>query len=742
MLDQVTPTPQGNQEPPHNPEAKVETEEAPPAHTGIKALILVASHHSVPLTVERILHEYAMEHEEASRNQILKIAKDNGLKAKSVKVGWSGLAGLGEAYPALAKLKNGNWVVFSGLKADEEGEALAIIDPLADKPGFIFLTRQEIEEVWSGEVVLVKRTYKIRDLNQPFGLRWFIPEIFKQSRSFGYVALAALTLHLIALVTPFFFQIVIDKVLVHESRTTLFVLTIGVIGAIFFDAILSFLRNFLLLFATNKIDVRLSSRTFDHLMKLPINFFEQSSAGVLTKHMQQTESIREFMTGKVFMTALDATALFVFVPILLVYNLPMAAIIILFSVIVAGIVFAIMPVFRRNLQYLYEAEGERQAMLVETIHGMRTVKALAIEPHKRKIWNNKTAEAVNRQFAVGKISTIAGSLVGFIEKLSTVAVVFFGALFVFQGTLTVGELVAIQMIAGRVSGPLVQMVSLVNEFQQTSLSIRMLAEVMNRKPEAELNVAGLAPDLKGNIAFENVSFYYPGSSVPALDQITLGVREGSVVGVVGRSGSGKTTFTRLLQGLYFAQNGLIRFDGHDIREIDLAHLRRSIGVVIQESFLFRGTVRENIAAGKPDATFTEIVEAAHLAGADEFIQRLPQGYETVLEENASNLSGGQKQRLSIARSLLPQPRIMIFDEATSALDPESEAIVQANLSRIAEGRTLFIVSHRLSTLTDADAIVVFDQGKITDVGSHPELLQSSEIYQQLWGKQTRHLSHG
>lgn len=708
--------------------------------TVIECLTLLARHHGVDLTPERLVHDFALDGEAVPHHLLVRMAQDNGLKAKVTKVSWEELAALGAAFPVLGLLANGNGVIFSGMREEGGVLELAVIDPLADRPGFLFVPREKLAEVWGGDILLLKRHHDLRDPTQPFGLRWFVPEILKQSRTFGHVALAAVFLHLIGLATPFFFQIVIDKVLVHNSLATLYVLSIGVVVALGFDTALSYLRNYMLLWATNKIDARLASRTFEHLMRLPMHFFEQSSAGVLVKHMQQTETIREFMTGKLFMTALDSTALLFFIPILLFYSVPMAAIVLLLSGLVAGTIFLVMPVFRRNLEQLYKAEGDRQAMLVETIHGMRTVKALAIEPERRKLWNDRTAQAIGRHFAVGKISVGTNAVVHGLDKLSSVAVVFFGALFVFQGKLTVGELVAIQMLAGRVSGPLVQLVSVINEFQQTSLSIRMLGEVMNRKPEKESSVANLRPRLTGHIELDDVSFYYPGSPIPALDHVSIKIAQGSVVGVVGRSGSGKTTFTRLLQGLYLPQNGMIRFDGHDIREIDLPHLRRSIGVVVQESFLFRSSVRENIAVSKPGSSFAEISAAAKAAGAEEFISRLPQGYDTLLEENASNLSGGQKQRLSIARALLPQPLIMIFDEATSALDPESEAIVQDNLSHIAKGRTLVIVSHRLSSLTGSDVILVFDQGRIVDSGTHHELLQSSELYQHLWSQQTRFMA--
>jgi ATP-binding cassette subfamily B protein len=712
----------------------------PSPATVVECLTLLARHHGVDLTPERLAHDYALDDGAVPRHLLVRMAQDNGLKAKVLRLEWAKLTRLGQAFPVLGFLRNGNGVIFSGVREENGVVELAVIDPLADRPGFLFIDAQHLADVWDGEILLIKRDHALGDPAQPFGLRWFVPEILKQRRTFGHVALAALFLHLVGLATPFFFQIVIDKVLVHHSLSTLYVLTVGVVAALIFDTILNFLRNYLLLWASNKIDARLAGRTFDHLMRLPIHFFEQSSAGVLVKHMQQTETIREFMTGKLFMTALDATSLLFFIPILLFYSVPMALIVLVMSGLVAAIIFVVMPVFRRNLEQLYQAEGSRQAMLVETIHGMRTVKALAIEPDRKKQWNDRTAKALGRHFSVGRISVATNAAVAGLDKLSSVAVVFFGALFVFQGKLSVGEVVAIQMLAGRVSGPLTQLVSVINQFQQTSLSIRMLGEVMNRKPEKESSVSSMRPQLTGDIAFEDVTFHYPGAATPALDHVQVDIKRGQVVGVVGRSGSGKTTFTRLLQGLYLPQNGMIRFDGFDIREIDLAHLRRSIGVVVQESFLFRGSVRDNIAVSRPDASFPEIVAAAQAAGADEFIRRLPQGYDTPLEENAANLSGGQKQRLSIARALLPQPLIMIFDEATSALDPESEAIVQDNLGRIAHGRTLVIVSHRLSSLTNSDVILVFDRGRVADAGTHQELLGRCEMYQQLWRQQTRFMA--
>jgi subfamily B ATP-binding cassette protein HlyB/CyaB len=312
---------------------------------------------------------------------------------------------------------------------------------------------------------------------------------------------------------------------------------------------------------------------------------------------------------------------------------------------------------------------------------------------------------------------------------------------VFGGHLSIGALVAFNMLSGRVSGPLVQIVALINEYQETALSVKMLGTVMDHPPERDASFKGAQPVITGEMEFDNVLFRYPGAANPALDRVSFRFEEGQMIGIVGRSGSGKTTVTRLIQGIHAPQEGMIRLNGHDIRQLDLGHLRRSVGVVLQDNFLFRGTIRENIAASKPDAPLSEVVEAARLAGAEEFIDRLPLSYDTFIEEGASNLSGGQRQRIGTARALLMKPRLLIFDEATSALDPESEAIVQKNLSEIARGRTMIIVSHRLSSLVTSDAILVLDQGRVVDFAPHPILLERCSIYAHLWQQQTHHIQY-
>ncbi len=710
----------------------------PSSHSIVQCLAAIAQHHGIRINPERLLHDFALSDAEPTTALTLRMAADIGLKSQEKKLSWKGMMAQQGVFPLLARLKSGAGVIVLGLKKEGEIDQVAVMDPRVDATNVTFHGEAAFCAMWSGEVIFLKRAYSMFDTQQPFGLRWFIPEILKQRAAFRDVIIAAMSMNVLALASPMFFQVVIDKVLVHHSASTLFVLTIGVTIALLFDTVFSYLRQMLMLSATNKIDMHVTRRTFSHLLSLPIDFFELSTAGVVTRQMQQLEGIRGFLTGRLLFAGLDTIALVIFLPLLFTYSVTLALIVLGFTLAIGSVIAVLLPTFRERLDRLNAAEGKRQGLLVETIHGMRTVKALAIEPTQRKNWDQMSAEAINAHFQVSKLAISGNMVTEILGKMMPIVIIFIGAQGVFDQTMSVGVLVAFQMLSGRVVGPLIQIVGLINEYQSTALSIRMLAEIMDRPPEGHSS-GGLRPRLQGQITFEDVTFRYPGGSVNALDHTSFTIPAGSVIGIVGRSGSGKTTLTKLIQGLYSIQEGLVRFDGVDAREIDLAHLRRQIGVVLQENFLFRGTIRENLTLTKPDATPEEIVAAAQAAGADEFIERLPRGYDTLLEENGSNLSGGQKQRLSIARSLLAKPNILILDEAASALDPESEAIFIRNLSQIAVGRTVVMISHRVSTLVNANLILVMQQGRLSDAGTHKELLTRCETYQQLWNQQTSHL---
>lgn len=706
------------------------------ANTAIQCLAAVAQHHGVPLSADKLIKDYALDSQPATAELLVRIAEENGLKAALKKANIATLKKLNGVFPLIARLHSTSWVLIVGLEKDEQKiQTIAVLDPSTGGTEIHYLPLDQFQDSWTGELVLAKKELSWTDEEQPFGLRWFAPEILRQRKALTDVVLASVVLMFLGLASPIFFQLVIDKVLPHESEATLRVLAVGIMLAILFEAVFTYLRQYLLLGATNKIDMRLTRRAFSHLLSLPIQFFETKSAGVVMRHIQQLEKIRSFLTGQLLFTLIESASLFLFLPLLFFYSTELAAVVMLFAAAMALAIIVLIKPFQARLNRLYDAEGKRQALLVETIHGMRTVKALALEPRRRKEWNDSSADSIMNYFRVGRMSLTAQALTQILERSSMIAVVVLGAQAVFDRSMSVGTLIAFQMMAGRVVGPLVHIVGLVHQYQETSLSVRMLGEIMNYPSEGRGKTTGLRPMLQGGITLDQVSFKYPGASNHTLSKISLNIQAGMVVGIVGRSGSGKTTLTRLIQGMYSVTDGVIRLDGVDIREIDLPHLRSSLGIVLQENFIFRGTVRENIAVTKPGAPMNEVIAAAQAAGADEFIERLPQGYETFLEENGANLSGGQKQRLAIARALLPSPRLLILDEAASALDPDSEAIFIRNLTRIAIGKTVLMVSHRLSTLVHADTILVFENGQLVDHGTHAELVSRSPTYQHLWQQQ-------
>ena len=710
--------------------------------TKLTSFVAVAKHHNTQIDIRELMHEYAVSDEEVKDNLFRQIASDRQFKTKQVKLSWEKLQKSTTVFPCIAIKKNGKYAIFCGFRPQKDNPEAAdavIVDPESDNfnapDHFLFKSQEEFFEEYTGQFILLKKIYKLSDENQPFSLRWFIPEFIKNKAIFGQIALMVVMLTIFSLVIPLFFQIVVDKVLVNQAYNTLNVLGIGILLAIIVNAVVSYVRSYLLLFATNKIDISTATKTFAHLMRLPVDFFERVPSGVLLKHMQQNEKIRGFLSGNLFFTMLDVFALCIFVPFLLFYSATLTAIVLGFSLLMALVIACLIKPFQRRLDELYQAEGKRQSMLVESIHGVRTVKSLALEPVERKIWDDSTAYAIKSHFRVGTISMTAQSISQMLEMMMTICVIWVGAHLVFNHTISIGELIAFQMLAGRVTGPLVKMVGLIHEYQQIALSVRMLGVVMNTP--AEPAGGGVRNPFKGQVDFEDVSFRYRPDLPEVIKNFQLHIPAGSTIGFVGRSGSGKTTLTKLLQALYPVTRGLVKIDGIDIREIDKAHLRRNIGVVLQENYFFSGTVRQNVSLPKQNASLEEIIYACKLAGADEFVQKLPKGYDTVLEENASNLSGGQKQRLAIARALLTNPPILIFDEATSALDPESEEVIRKNLKNIARGRTVIIVSHRLSIVSHADKIITIDQGELSSAGTHEELMKIPGIYREFWNQQMR-----
>ncbi len=707
----------------------------PRENSGLFCVCALANHFKIPLEMRQLLaaHQLTCDVEPGMDNLAAMLVKDAGLKIRKNHMA-AGKLPKCKHFPLLGRKRDGKYAIVCGLQHQKETEPnIAILDPAQPEQQFHFISMAQFDETFTGEVIAANKRIRISDEDQPFGLLWFIPEFLKLKGIFGQIALTVFMITLVALIVPLFFQIVVDKVLFNRSVNTVNVLGIGIVCAIVFNGFLEYLRNYFLLFATNKIDISTATRTFAHLMRLPIGFFEKVPSGILLKHMQQTEKIRGFLSGSLFFTLLDMLSLVVFIPFLLMYSVNLTLVVFGYSLLIAAIIAGMIRPFQRRLNDLYRAEGKRQGMLLESLQGVRTIKSLALEPVQEKRWDETTAGAIHAYFRVGKISMTARTLSQMLEMLMTITIIWLGSIYVFDNVITIGALIAFQMLSNRVSGPLVKAVGLIHEYQQVAISVQMLGQVMNTQDEA--NDTGLVRPLNGNIIFDRVTFRYDQDGPDVIKELSVEFPVGSVVGIVGRSGSGKTTLTKLLQGLYPIRQGSIKINGAELSSLNKSHLRSNIGVVLQENYFFNGTVRENISLSKPTAAMEEIIRVAKIAGADEFIQNLVKGYDTVLEENASNLSGGQKQRLAIARALLADPPILIFDEATSALDPDSENVIQTNLPQICRNRTVLIISHRLSIVSGSDRILVLDQGIKTDYAGHRELVSRPGIYHDFWHQQ-------
>jgi ATP-binding cassette subfamily B protein len=710
--------------------------------SGLGCLVIVARHHGLHLTVPQLIHDNVLPNREASVAEILKCAQSSGLKAKIVHLDWGGLAHLNKALPVIVKLKNGGSMVLLRLEGENDAIRVVLQDPNADEDALLVIDRVRFEDVWTGEVILIKRDYEITDETQPFSLGLIAGLVFRERWIVRDVAICALVLGFLGLAPIMFWRLLMDKVLYYHAYSTFFVLCLAMAILLAFEAVFTWLRGFLVLQLTTRIDVKLATYIFDKVLNLPIDFFERTPVGQVTHNIHEMWKIRKFLMGQLFGTVLDSTTLIFFIPVMFFFSPVMTFVVLGFCVLIVLWLIAMLPIHRRKSWAAERAEMERGSFLVQNIHGIRTVKSLALDAKQRQVWDVQVARVAKLRFAEGMTANLIQTVVRPLERLAVAGSFALGVYLVLSthDPVYVGALFAFLLLTMRVVGPLMQMAKLVQQYDEARLAVSFVSALVNQPAEEGRSGKGVRAPLRGQVEFSNVLFKYKGAASPALEKVSFEVLAGTTLGIMGRSGSGKTTVTRLLQGLHSNYEGLIKIDGIDVREYDVDHLRHSVGVVLQESFLFSGSIRDNIMAAKTDATFDEVVRAARLAGAEEFIDKLPRGYDTFVYEGSPNLSGGQRQRLAIARALIVNPRILILDEATSSLDAESEAIVSANISRIAQGRTLIVVSHRLSSLISADAILVLEGGRMQDIGRHDELLKRCDIYSDLWHQQTRHIA--
>jgi len=595
--------------------------------------------------------------------------------------------------------------------------------------------------VWSGEAVLLRAARSYIAADAPFSLRWLADLVRLESRLLRDITIASFTLSVLTILPPLIVMTVVNKVLQFNSISTLVLLS-AVIAVVFaYETLLGHARRLIINVVGARLDTKLQLHVFSRLLRLPLDYFERHPAGETMYRLAQVYRIREFLTGKLLSTLLDLITLCALIPVMFYINASLAWIVLACAVAITLVILAFLKPLRRVYLRVTDAETAKSAAMGETVVGIKTVKALGLEPQRKAVWDERVAEAGKARLAFGQLASWPQTLVTPIERVMVLGTMLIGAYLAMndKSGYMVGGLFAFMMISQRVAQPLVGLARLVEDYEEVGAAIGEAASVLNRPMESSSNSVGVRPRLVGDVAFSDLTFTYLGTKTPALDRVTFNIPAGTMFGIVGRSGSGKSTIARLLQGINRDYSGFLKLDGVDLKEINLRHLRQALGVVLQDNFLFRGSIRDNIIAGRAGLTLSDAMRAAHLAGAQEFIERMPNGYDTYIEEGSPNLSGGQKQRLAIARALIHNPTILILDEATSALDPESEAVVNANLMRIASGRTMIIVSHRLSSLTECDQILVMDQGKVLDVAPHAILLERCVLYRQLWSQQNRHM---
>ncbi len=735
-----------------------------PPDTGLFSLVLIARFHQIPATPEGLRHQFSPLPDDLGTPaefgdiEILKAAQSLGFRARAEKLAIEDLDNA--IMPVLAKARSGGYFIivrmddrgpkrskFTKAEAAEDGEQADagqrkfLIHSFTPTPGPKTMTRDELAELWDGSSILITpRRSPFFGLHREFNLRWFVPSIVKYRKYFGEVLAASLFLQLFGLVTPLFFQVVMDKVLLHNALTTLDVLAIGFLAASVFEVVLGALRNYIFNHTTTRIDVELGARLFDHLTALPLAWFQARQAGQSVARVRELDTLRNFITSTALTLVIDLGFTFVYFAVMWYYS-PTLTLVVLGSIpLYALLSLVITPVLKHRLDRKFQYGAANQSFLVEAVMGVETIKSLAVEPQMQRRWENMLAQYVNASFRTTNLGQVAGQVAQFIQKSTTLLIIWIGAGLVMSGDLSVGQLIAFNMIAGRISGPILKLTQLWQDFQQAGISLKRLGDILNTPRESGVTAdRGSLPEVKGHIRFENVNFRYRPDSPVVLSDLNINVRPGLVVGLVGRSGSGKSTLTKLVQRLYVPETGRVLVDGVDLSLVDTSWLRRNIGVVLQENFLFSGSVRENIALSDPGMPLNRIIHAAKLAGAHDFILELPQGYDTEVGERGGNMSGGQRQRLAIARVLTGNPRILIFDEATSALDYESERIIQNNMASICRNRTVFIIAHRLSAVRNADVIYVLDKGRVVESGPPVALLAKKGLYYHLARSQNNFL---
>ena len=695
-------------------------------NTGLVSLEIIARMNNVDIDMRSIVREYAISSVDITPEELIRIAKNKGFKVKLKKN--LKIKDFPKNYPlpAIVQLKNEDYRVILGIKYEEN--KVLTLKPLSSQPEVRDI--DEFQEEIKDFILVLSHKANVTDVK--FGFKWFFNEIYKYKKIIAQVLLGSFVIQLFGLVTPLFTQVILDKVLVNRTISTLDVLAFAFVVVAIFELLLNLSRNYIFIHTTNKIDAKLGAKLFKHLFQLYYTYFETRQVGNIAARVRELDRIREFITDKSVSVLIDAFFSLVFLAIMFVYSPKLTFISLGFLATIAVIYVTITPELRERLEEKFQMGAHSNSYLVESITGVQTVKSLAIEGSMFKKWEDKLGKYLKSSFNLAIIGNFTGSICGFLQKGMTIAILYVGVMLVIDNKLTIGQLIAFQMFSGQFSAPMLRLVGLWNDFQQTLLAVDRIGDILNSPIELQSKSAITLSHVNGDIKVEHLSFRYNVEAPYVLNDINLDIKAGQKIGFVGRSGSGKSTIAKLIQRLYYATQGTIYIDGIDIRNINPVWLRTNIGIVLQENYLFSGTIKDNISLPRPNVPMEGIIQAAKIAGAHEFISKMPKGYDTEVGERGSSLSGGQKQRIAIARALISNPKILIFDEATSALDYESEKIIKDNMAMISRGRTTIVIAHRLSTIKDCDLIVCFDNGQIVEIGTHEELLQKDGYYKKLY----------
>lgn len=697
-------------------------------YTGIKCFHIVARYLGVRFS--RIREEDFADDEKIEQ-KLLVYAKENQLKAKYSRVSVNTLYQL--RHPVILRTKEGHFFIY--LKSSDE--KCLVLYP--DKTSPEMITKQELLDQWDDTAIILTRKKGGKTAgDMKFGFSWFFATLSKFKRQFAIILLAAFLIQILGILAPLMTQVVVDRVLSHKSLNTLYSITIGMAVVYAYELLLGIAKNYVFIHTANKVDVILNYRLFKHLFALPLRYHESRRAGETIARVRELDNIRAFLTGTPLAAMIDFMFIIVYVIILFLYDIPLTFAVL--GMIPAFVILSAVstPIFRRRLDEKFKTGAETQSFLVEAIQGIQTIKSFALEERFQEKWGELEADYIKAGYKTSIVSSVTNHLGTWIQRVFDLLVMFLGAKGVIKGTMSVGQLIAFRMLAGRIASPVLRIVQLWQEYQQSALAVERIGDIFNAPTEPRpVTRHETMPRLQGNIIFDKVHFRYQVDASEVIKDMSFLVEAGSTIGIVGRSGSGKSTIAKLVQRLYIAERGKISIDGMDIALMDPYELRKQIGVVLQENFMFSGTVRENITIHYPNASDEEVFCAARIAGAEEFIMELQNGYDTLIGEKGVALSGGQKQRIAIARAIITNPRILIFDEATSALDYASESIIKHNLKEICKGRTVLMIAHRLSTLNDADKILVIDKGKVVEYASREVLLKSGGLFSDLYHKQMR-----